>query len=111
MADGLWEIPFPGSVSMGLSSSPENYGMPEPLAARVHAWQANLDTRDPIGEVKHEDFDYEASDAEGLAIAKQVKMFLGDGYYVEFRPFREISIKDGEVVELEVPAFITGLIR
>src|ERR687892_3100 len=28
MADGLWEIPFPGSVTMGLSTYPENFGMP-----------------------------------------------------------------------------------
>lgn len=111
MADGLWEVPFPGSVTMGLSSSPENFGMPEPLAARVHAWQANLDTRDPIGELEDEDFDYEASDAEGLEIAREVKPFLGDGYYVEFRPFREIVIRDGEAVELEVPRFITNLTR
>lgn len=109
MADGLWEIPYPGSVTMGLSSSPENFGMPEPLAARIHAWQANLDTRDPIGERKHEDFDYEASDAEGLEIGKEVKLFLGDDYYVEFRPFREISVQDGEAVELEVPRFIIDL--
>ena len=111
MADGLWEIPFPGSVSMGVSVSPENYGMPGPLAARVHAWQANLDTREPIGEVEYEDFDHEASDAEGLEIAKGVKLFLGDDYYVEYWPFREISIKGGEAVELGVPAFILDLAR
>ena len=111
MADGLWEIPFPGSVGMDVSVSPENYGMPGPLAARVHAWQANLDTREPIGEVNHEDFGYEASDAEGLEIAKGVKLFLGDDYYVEFRLFREIAIRNGDAVELEVPAFITDLAR
>jgi hypothetical protein len=112
MADGLWEIPFPGSVSMGVSVSPENYGMPGPLAARVHAWQANLDTRDPFTDSDDDEgFDYEASNAEGLEIAKEVKLFLGDDYYVEYWPFREISIRDGEAVELEVPAFITGLAR
>lgn len=91
--------------------SPENYGMPGPLAARVHVWQANLDTREPVGEVKHEDFDYEASDAEGLEVAKEVKMFSGDDHYVEFRSFREISVQNGGPVELEVPAFITNLTR
>ncbi|QIN81703.1 hypothetical protein GBA63_02930 [Rubrobacter tropicus] len=111
MADGLWEIPFPGSVSMGLSSSPENFGMPEPLSARIHAWQANLDSREPGAEPEEEDFDYRASDAEGVEIAGEVMLFLGSGYYVEYRPFREVSIRDGGAVELEVPAFITDLTR
>ncbi len=111
MADGLWEIPFPGSVALDLSLSPEYFRMPEPLATRIHAWQANLDSREPGAEPEDEDFDYEASDAEGLEIAREVKLFLGDDYYVEFRPFREVSIRDGEAVELEVPAFITDLAR
>ncbi len=111
MADGLWEIPFPGSVSMGSSLSPEDFGMPGPLAARVHAWQANLDSREPGAEPEEEGFDYEASDAEGFEIAREVKLFLGNDYYVEYWPFREISIRDGEAVELGVPAFITGLTR
>ena len=111
MADGLWEIPFPGSVYMGSYSSPEKFGMPGPLAARVHAWQANLDSREVGAEPEEEDFDYEASNAEGLEIAKEVKLFLGNDYYVEFRPFREISVWDGEAVELEVSAFIANLMR
>ena len=51
-----------------------------------------------------EEFDYEVSDAEGLEIAKEVKLFLGDNYYVEFRPFREIAIRGGEPVELACPS-------
>ena len=111
MADGLWEIPFPGSVGLDVSLSPDCFGMPEPLAARIHAWQANLDSREPGAEPAEEDFDYEASDSEGLETAKEVKIFLGDDHYVEFRPFREISIRDGEAVELEVPRFITDPVR
>jgi len=111
-AEGLWRIPFPGSVGMGEFRSPADYGMPAPLAARVYAWQANLDTRDPFADPgDDEGFDYEASDAEGLEVAKEVKLFLGDDCYVEFRPFREIVIRDGEAVELEVPGFITDLAR
>lgn len=106
-ADGLWGIPFPGSVTMGVSSSPENSGMPGPLAARVHAWQANSDSR----ELEEEDFDHEASDVEGLEIAKEVKLFLGHEYYVQYWPFREISIEDGGAVELGVPTFVTDLAR
>ena len=92
-ADGLWRIPFPGSVGMGEFRSPVDYGMRGSLAARVRAWQAELDTRDPFADPDDEGFDYEASDAEGLEVSRGVKLFLGDDYYVEFRPFREISIR------------------
>lgn len=107
MADGLWEIAFPGSVYMGISVEPEDFGMPAPLVARVRAWQESLDSLD----VSEKDPDPEATDAEGLEISKEVKLFLGDDYYVEYWPFREISIKGGEAVELEVPAFILDLAR
>jgi len=107
MADGLWEIPFPGSVGLDVSVSPEYFKMPEPLATRTHAWQAALDRL----ELEEENPDHEASEAEGLEIAKEVKLFFGEDYYVEFRPFREISIRDGEAIELDVPAFITDLTR
>jgi hypothetical protein len=47
------------------------------------------------------------SDSEGLEVAKEVKLFRGDDYYVEFRPFRgEIAIRGSEPVELGVPEFI-----
>ena len=52
--------------------------------------------------------DQETYNAERLEIAREVKPFLGDGHYVECRPFREVSIRDRESVELEVPAFPTG---
>jgi hypothetical protein len=107
MADGLWERPFPGSVYMGISVCPEYYGMPGSLVARVQAWQTALDRLDVSEKIP----DLEASNAEGLEIARGVKLFLGDDYYVEYWPFREISIRDGEAVELEVPSFIAGLAR
>ncbi len=111
-AEGLWWIPFPGSVGMGGFRSPADYGMPAPLTARVRAWQANLDTRDPFADPDDDEgFDYEASDSEGLETAREVKLFLGEDYYVEYWPFREISIKDGSAVELGVPAFIADLAR
>ena len=50
MADGLWEIPFPGSVYMGISVCPEDYGTPGSLVARVQAWQAALDRLGRVGE-------------------------------------------------------------
>jgi hypothetical protein len=91
--------------------SPGNYEVPRPPAARIRAWQAHLDTRKSLGERRHEDFEFEASDAEGVKIAREVKLFLGEDYYVEFRPIREIAIRAGGAVELEVPRFVTGLAR
>ena len=107
MADGLWEIPFPGSVYMGISVEPKDFGISGPLAARIRAWQAGRDRLD----VSKKDPDPGATNAEGLEIAKELKLFLGDDYYVEYWPFRKISIEGGEAVEFEVPALITGLAR
>ena len=43
-----------------------------------------------------------APDGEKLEVAKEVKPCLGEDYYVEFRPLREIATRDGGAVELEV---------
>lgn len=110
-AEGLWRIPFPGSVALGEYRSPADSGLPERLARRIRAWHANLDSRDPFLYPDEEEFDYPASDAEGLEVAKQVKLFLGKDHYVEFRPLREIAVRAGEAVELGVPAFIADLAR
>jgi hypothetical protein len=107
MEDGLWKAPYPGSAGLGVSLSPEYFGIAGPLAARIQAWQAALDRLD----VHETNPDHEASQIEGLEIAKPVKMFLGEDHYVEFRPFREISVRDGEAVEFEVPEFTTNLTR
>ncbi len=104
-AEGLWGIPFPGSLSLGEYLSPRDFNMPETLTARIQEWHGALDRLDP-GDPGFED---EASHEEGSAIAKEVKLFLGDDYYVEHHPFREIAIRDGEPVELEIPRFITNL--
>ena len=55
--------------------------------------------------------DQETYSAERLEIAREVEPFLGDGHYVECRPFQEVSIRGGEAVELEVPAFPTDRSR
>jgi hypothetical protein len=107
MADGLWEISFSGSVYMGISVEPRDFGISGPLAARIQAWQASQDRLD----VSERNPDPEATNAECLEISKEVKLFLGDDYYVEYWPFREISIEGGEAVELGVPAFIGDLAR
>ena len=107
-AEGLWSIPFPGSVAYGEYRSPGHFDMPESLAARIQRWHAELDRLEP-GEEESANFDHRASREKGLAAAKGVKAFLGEDYYVEFEPFREVDILDGAIVELEVPEFITGL--
>ena len=96
-AEGSWGIPFPGSVGFGEYLSPTRFGMPEPLAARIHAWQANPDTRAPFAD---------PDDDEGTGQA-----VFGDDHHVEFRRFREISVQNGGPAELEVPRFITDLAR
>lgn len=103
-AEGLWGIPFPGSISLGEYLSPQDFVMPEVLTERIRRWQAAQDRLEP-GEENRE------LSAERPEIAKKVKLFLGDDYYVEYRTFREISIRDGEAVELDVPSFITDLAR
>ena len=92
---------------MGISVEPRDFGISGPLAARIRAWQASQDRLD----VSERDPDPEATRAEGPEISKEVKLFLGENCYVEYWPFPEISIKGGEAVELEVPAFIVGLAR
>jgi hypothetical protein len=52
--------------------------------------------------------DHDASNAGRPQIAGEVKPFLGDDHYVECRPFGDFSVRVGEAVELEVPAFLTG---
>ena len=103
LAEGLWGIPFPGSVSLGEYLSPGDFGMPDELTETIRKWQATMDRMEPAEETP----DYKTLNAKGLEVAKQVKLFLGDDYYVEFRLFRGISVRGGEAVELEVPAFIT----
>jgi hypothetical protein len=74
------------------------------LTESIRTWQAAMD-RLGTGEGS---LDHDASNVERLEIAREAKPFLGDGHYVECRPFREVSIRDREADELEVPAFPTG---
>jgi hypothetical protein len=108
-AEGLWSIPFPGSVAYGEYRSPDHFGMPESLVEKIREWHMELDRLEPGEESPNPD--HQASREKGLAAAKGVKAFLGEDYYVEFQPFREIAILNGDLVELEVPEFIVGLTR
>ena len=106
-ATGLWRIPFPGSVGMGECWGPDHIGLPKCIAEELQAWHDEIDRNcDPSAP---DEFDWVASDTEGLALAKKIKAFVGVDHYVEFHPFRELIIVDGEVIEAEVPEFIGNL--
>lgn len=117
-AEGVWAIPFPGSVGYGgylsvncldvdCTCQGECVALPEAISNAVFAWHEPLDLR-PIESLLDNDdpFDYAVSDALGLEAAKQVKAFLGDDWYVEFKPFQEIKLINGEAIETPVPSFI-----
>lgn len=120
-SDGLWSIPFPGSVSYGTCLSVdcldedctcqgECVALPEAISNAVFAWHLPLDMRSVYEDEDNDDgFDYAVSDALGLEAAKQVKAFLGDDWYVEFKPFQEIKLIDGEAVEMPIPSFIVTI--
>ncbi len=107
-SSGLWKIPFPGSVRYGPNIGLEGLGMPKRARKLLREWHDPLDAQ-PYDE-DEEGFDREASDASGLAAAKEVKLFLGERIYLEFRPFQEIVItRRGNAEEAPVPAFILEL--
>jgi hypothetical protein len=104
-SSGLWEIPFPGSVRDVGNICLEGLEMPERAKRLLKEWHDPLDARPYDGD--EESFDYEASAARELAAAKEVKLFLGERVYLEFRPFQQIVItRGGRTVELRVPEFI-----
>jgi hypothetical protein len=101
----LWRIPFPGSHRDVHNIGLEGLGVPERARMRLKEWHDPLDAR-PIGE-EEEDFEQAASDARGLAAARELKPFLGERIYLESRPFREIVItRGGTAEETGVPEFI-----
>ena len=92
-SSGLWEMPFPGSRRDVGNICLEGLGMPERAKRLLREWHDPLDAR-PYDE-DEEDFDYEASDARGLAAAKEVKLFLGERAYLEFfTPSRRSSLPE-----------------
>jgi hypothetical protein len=77
------------------------------LMESIRTWQAAMDRL----ETGDRSLDHDASNVERLEIAREVKLFLGDGHYVECQPFREVSIRDVEAVDLGMPAFLTDRSR
>ncbi len=76
-------------------------------AESIRTWQAAMDR---LGRGEGSLY-HDASNAEEREIVREVKLFLANGHYVEGRPFREVPIRDGKAVDLEVPAFLTGRSR
>ncbi|MGB3632770.1 MAG: hypothetical protein WA982_01885 [Rubrobacteraceae bacterium] len=104
-SSGLWSIPFPGSVSDKWNFSDlEAMGLSERARRLLKEWHDPLDDMRRLDDDSY--FDYEISNARGLAAAKEVKLSLREGIYLEFRPFQEIVIVDGEAKELMVPEYI-----
>lgn len=107
---GLWNIYFPGFVGYGSTTDPNNMGISQDTQNMIREWHYPLDMRTPWDD-NYDDstFDYVTSDQLGLRAAKQVKIELGNDYYVEYNPFKEIVIRDGFAVELPIPEIIARL--
>ena len=106
-SSGLWSIPFPGSVA-----DKWNFGDLEGMGLSARARKLLKEWHDPLDERPLEggdNFDHEASDARGLAAAKEVKRSLGEKIYLEFEPFQELVIDHGQASELKVPDFILNI--
>ena len=81
---------------------PDDFKLPPDLSARLRAWHDNIDYNyDPS--VKEDSFDWDASEREGLAVAKLIKAHIGPDIYLEYNSFRELKIVGDTVVELDVP--------
>lgn len=104
-AEGIWQIPFPGSVDMGEMLSPEDFYMPKSLIAQIRDWHKEIDDNARPWDA-NDRFDYDASHEKGFRVALEVKRFLGAGYYVEYNYFKELVIVDGDVKELDIPTYI-----
>lgn len=61
---------------MGESLSPEHFSMPDALVQKISEWHDYHNTHATPWD-RDDSFDYEASDAKGLAVAKDVKLFVG----------------------------------
>ena len=107
-AEGLWHIPFPGSVDMGEMLGPVDFEMPESLVAHIMAWHDEIDNNARPWD-QDDRFDYQASHEKGFQVALDVKRFLGVDHYVEYNYFKELVIINGDVVELDIPKYIQQL--
>jgi len=105
-SDGIWGIPFPGSVSVRGNYDPEDLALSQPVANRLYKWHSNIEKNYDHGE--EDNFDLPSSDAEGLEVAKLIRLELDPRIYLEYHDFRELVFQDSAIVELPVPKFISN---
>ena len=107
-ATGIWENSWPdGGAACEIAF--EDLDLPQEVCDKLQEWQDFFDKYSPINDESEDPCDHDKWDAWGLAVAKEVKRFAPPDVYVEFHPFRELALVNGEVVELDVPEFIRGL--
>ena len=109
-SSGLWKIPFPGSVSKPCCYGPQALNLPDALANQLQAWHDHIDANfEPWA--KSNQFDWNASNHDGLEIAKRIKAHIGPCIYLEFNAFRELVIQGDEVIELPTPDFLATITK
>ncbi len=105
---GLWRIPFPGSEDKGPMVEPDFISLPADMCEKLKAWRDYLNENSRPWE-NNDPCEYEKANRWGMEVAKEIRRVTSPSIYIEYNPFRELVIEDGEVVELDVPEFITKL--
>jgi hypothetical protein len=73
-SDGLWSIPFPGSVGYEDYLRPDDLDLPLHITEELQGWHDEIHALD--SDADWTSFDWETSDEKGLSAAKEVKLFL-----------------------------------
>ncbi|OFX41052.1 MAG: hypothetical protein A2X08_16155 [Bacteroidetes bacterium GWA2_32_17] len=106
-SSGIWEPPFPGSVSSGPMWSVETfYSLPDSLIKRLEEW---VDYND--NSLDDKNFDIVLSNNEGRNIAMEIRKYIPEKIYLEYWGFKEIIIQNGLVIELDIPDFLKKYIK
>lgn len=99
---GAWGTWFPGSVSRRYFVSAEQLKLSAPLCRDIEAWRGNhAEHYMPWSGI--DSLDWNEFHRRGLALAKRLKLEQGNAVYVEYWPFQEIGIVDGQALEMSVP--------
>jgi len=107
---GLYAIEYPGHLG-GWVIDYDYLPLPEAVIKKIQEWMAYFDDC-ALGESEkpfEKRFDWDFIDSWGLSVAKEVKRNLPPNIYVEYNYFKELVVRDNEVIELDVPEFIRQL--
>ncbi len=99
-SSGVWRIPFPGSLDMGLMVEHEDLSLPANVSDELKRWQAHYDDNARPGE-KDDHFDYAAARRWGFKVAEEVRLVLPASTYLEFHPLHQLVVQNGVAVELD----------